>query len=87
MADSQFNVERATNGLVLTLFLASAIFLGVLLLYVLRDMNERAAEDAPNNQESAAVVRPSERPPAGGRAVAASPFPAVTSAPTAPARF
>ncbi len=62
MADSQFNVERATNGLVLTLFLASAIFLGALLLYVLRDMNERAADDGPSRQEST-VVQPSVVPP------------------------
>lgn len=64
MSDPQFNVERATNGLVLTLFLASAIFLGVLLLYVLRDMNERAADDGPSRQQSA-VVQPSVAPPSG----------------------
>ena len=41
MAESKFNIEGATNGLVLALFVASAIFLGVMLLYVLRDIRER----------------------------------------------
>jgi len=53
MADSQFNIERATNGLVLTLFLASAIFLGILLIYVLRDMSARSAEAEAQNASAA----------------------------------
>lgn len=52
MKDSQFNVERATNGLVLALYLAAAIFLAVMLFYVLRDINERQAAA----EESAAAV-------------------------------
>lgn len=61
MSESQFNVERATNGLVLTLFLASAIFLGIMLLYVIRDMNERAAEKE-QKDPSTGVVRGHEVP-------------------------
>jgi HAMP domain-containing protein len=41
MDDSQFNIERATNGLVLALYLAAAVFLAVMLYYVLRDIDER----------------------------------------------
>ena len=41
MAEPKFNIEGATNGLVLTLFVASAIFLGIMLLYVLRDIRDR----------------------------------------------
>jgi sensor domain CHASE-containing protein len=44
MSESQFNVERATIGLVLALFLASALFLGVMLYYVLQDIDRRQAE-------------------------------------------
>lgn len=50
MAESKFNIEGATNGLILALFLASALFLGVMLLYVLDDMRDRgAAEGSPSS--------------------------------------
>ncbi|PEN13204.1 hypothetical protein CRI94_11220 [Longibacter salinarum] len=58
MSESSFNIERATNGLVLALFLASALFLGVILYYVLRDMDQRAPSDA----EPQAVVHPMPSP-------------------------
>lgn len=45
MAESKFNIEGATNGLVLALFVASAIFLGIMLLYILRDMRDRVESD------------------------------------------
>lgn len=35
---SQFNIERATNGLVLTLYLGAAIFLIVIVWMVMRTM-------------------------------------------------
>jgi hypothetical protein len=49
MSDPQFDIERATNGLVLALYLAAAVFLAVMLYFVLRDVAERqqaAEEDA-----------------------------------------
>ncbi len=57
MDDSQFNIERATNGLVLALYLAAATFLAVMLYYVLRDIDER--QPAPSDD---AAVLQSERP-------------------------
>lgn len=44
---SQFNVERATNGLVLTLYLGAAIFLILIVWMVMRTMpaNESAPAD------------------------------------------
>jgi hypothetical protein len=53
MDDSQFNIERATNGLVLTLYLAAAIFLAVILYYVLRDIDQRQ----PVQTDDAAVLQ------------------------------
>ena len=46
MQDSQFNIERATNGLILALFLASSILLVVLLWRVLDDIEKRQAESS-----------------------------------------
>jgi len=48
MSDPQFDIERATNGLVLALYLAAAVFLAVMLYFVLRDVAERqqAAEES-----------------------------------------
>jgi hypothetical protein len=54
MSDSSFNIERATNGLVLALFLLSALFLGVMLYYVLQDIDERRA--APSDEATTAHV-------------------------------
>lgn len=64
MSDSQFNVERATNGFVLTLFLAAALFLGIMLLNVLRDMDERASEAEASSSSSVLLVP--DAPPAVG---------------------
>jgi hypothetical protein len=52
--EPEFNIERATNGLVLALYLAAALFLGVLFLFVLRDLNAR---EAPPDSGTTAVVR------------------------------
>lgn len=53
MDDSQFNIERATNGLVLALYLAAAVFLAVMLYYVLRDIDERQSAST----DDAAMLR------------------------------
>ena len=61
MSESSYNIERATNGLVLALFLVSALFLGVMLYYVLEDIDTRQSEAA---EETAVVVdRPSSDRP------------------------
>jgi hypothetical protein len=57
MNDSQFNIERATNGLVLALFLAAAIFLVVMLVQVLNDIDTRRGETSSSSQTSAVVVQ------------------------------
>ncbi|PEN06226.1 hypothetical protein CRI93_10390 [Longimonas halophila] len=49
---SQFNVERATTGLVLTLYLGAAIFLILIVWMVMRSMP--ADESAPANENSGA---------------------------------
>ena len=46
MAEPSFNIESATNGLVLALFLAAALFLGVMLFYVLRDIEGRQSSSS-----------------------------------------
>jgi hypothetical protein len=54
MQDSQFNIERATNGLVLALFLAAALFLVVMLVRVLDDIEQRRSS---STDSTSAVVR------------------------------
>jgi len=68
MENSQFNIERATNGLVLALYVAAAIFLAVMLYHVLRDIDERR----PTPADDAAVLkyeRLQEGPVRGARPV------------------
>lgn len=60
MSDSTFNIERATNGLVLALFLAAALFLGIMLYHVLQDIETRTSE--PKEEGQAHVVPPSWSP-------------------------
>lgn len=55
MSDSTFNIERATNGLVLALFLASALFLAVMLYFVLQDIDERQSKQAASDAQAALV--------------------------------
>ena len=52
MSDPQFDVERATAGLVLALFLAASLLLAAMYFFVLRDAEERASA-----QESSQAVR------------------------------
>jgi hypothetical protein len=61
MNDSQFNIERATNGLVLALFLAAAIFLVVMLVQVLNDIDTRRGETSSSSPTSSVVVQ-ADRP-------------------------
>lgn len=60
MQDSQFNIERATNGLILALFLAATLLLVVLLWRVLGDIDQRQAESS--TPPSAEVVAADTRP-------------------------
>lgn len=53
MADSQFDVERATAGLVTTLFVAAALLLALMVYFVLRDVDQRSEQE----ETSAAAVR------------------------------
>ncbi|GEM_PF-3654916 len=67
MSDPQFDVERATAGLVLALFLAASLLLGAMYYFVLRDAEKRAA-DASSPAQSVRV----ERSPAPTNAVPTS---------------
>jgi hypothetical protein len=63
MSNSQFDVERATAGLVMTLFVAAALLLAGLLYFVMQDMDERAA-DSDAERQAMRVERPSPSPSA-----------------------
>lgn len=66
MAEPQFGIERATAGLVTTLFLASALLLAGILYFILRDMDRRTKpEDEGQNVGVERVVpqQPSASPP------------------------
>jgi hypothetical protein len=56
MSDPQFDVERATAGLVLALFLAASLLVGAMYYFVLRDMEERA--DTSDSPQAVRVERP-----------------------------
>ena len=45
MPEAQFDVERATGGLVMALFVASALLLAGLLYFVLQDMDRRVKDE------------------------------------------
>ncbi|MCS3637882.1 hypothetical protein GGP62_001907 [Salinibacter ruber] len=62
MSDPQFDVERATAGLVLALFLAASLLVGAMYYFVLRDMEERAG--ASSGSQAVRVEHPSAGPPA-----------------------
>jgi len=55
MSDPDSNIERATNGLVLALFVVAALFLGVMLFYVLRDIQARQSEASSGTQAPRSV--------------------------------
>ncbi len=74
MSDPQFDVERATAGLVIALFLASALLIAGMLLFILRDMEERAQSSG-----SEQAVRVERAPATASRAPAPSPVPEVQS--------
>jgi len=62
MSDPQFDVERATAGLVLALFLAASLLVGAMYYFVLRDMEARAA--ASDTSQAVRVDHPPAGPPA-----------------------
>jgi sensor domain CHASE-containing protein len=70
MSDPQFDVERATAGLVLALFLAASLLVGAMYYFVLRDMEERA--DASDASQAVRVERPSAGPPPASAPILAS---------------
>ncbi len=59
MSDPQFDVERATAGLVLALFLAASLLVGAMYYFVLRDMEERA--DTSDSPQAVRVEPPAPR--------------------------
>ncbi|MFO8232618.1 MAG: hypothetical protein R6U20_08115 [Longimonas sp.] len=64
---SQFNVERATNGLVLTLYLGAAIFLIVIVWMVMRTMpssEEPSSEDESRSARTEVYVSEAQARPA-----------------------
>jgi uncharacterized protein HemX len=57
--DAEFSIESATNGFVLALYLAAALFLGVAAFYVMQDAEERA-QSAAEAEESTSQAAPAE---------------------------
>lgn len=50
MTRGQHDVERATAGLVMALFLASALLLAALTYFVMQDADERSTEETGSTQ-------------------------------------
>ena len=50
MSNGQFDVERATAGLVMALFVSAALLLAGLLYFVLRDIGNRAESSSEDKQ-------------------------------------
>lgn len=65
MSNGQFDVERATAGLVMALFVSAALLLVGLLYFVLRDISDRAESSSQDPQairiEDAPLDTPSVR--------------------------
>jgi hypothetical protein len=65
MSNGQFDVERATAGLVMALFVSAALLLVGLLYFVLRDISDRAESSSQDPQairiEDAPLDTPSAR--------------------------
>jgi hypothetical protein len=65
MSNGQFDVERATAGLVMALFVSAALLLAGLLYFVLRDIGDRAESSSQDPQavriEDAPLDAPSAR--------------------------
>jgi len=72
MNGPQFDIERATNGFIFALYLAAAIFLLVMIYFVVRDMDKRQAErqgavlDAPIEVQDATAHAPRMHSPSAG---------------------
>jgi hypothetical protein len=74
MSDPQFDVERATAGLVLALFLAASLLVVAMFYFVLRDTKKRA--EASDSSQAVRVERPTA---IASRAPAPSPVPETQS--------
>ena len=65
MSNGQFDVERATAGLVMALFVSAALLLAGLLYFVLRDIGDRSESSSQDTQavriEDAPLDSPSAR--------------------------
>jgi sensor domain CHASE-containing protein len=65
MSNGQFDVERATAGLVMALFVSAALLLMGLLYFVLRDISDRTESSSQDPQairiENAPLDTPSAR--------------------------
>lgn len=73
MSNAQYDVERATAGLVMALFVAAALLLAALLYFVWRDMESRSAVPVGDSAQAVRVVPP--RPLASTGAAEPSPVP------------
>jgi hypothetical protein len=62
MPNAQFDVERATAGLVMALFVASALLLASLLFFVMRDLEHRSGAASSPDTTQAVRVLPSPPP-------------------------
>lgn len=62
MAYGQHDVERATAGLVMALFLASTLLLAALTYFVMQDAGERSSEEA-DAPQAVRLHTPSASPP------------------------
>ena len=63
MSHGQHDVERATSGLVMALFLASALLLAALTYFVMQDADERATDETESPQ-AVRLHQPPSFPPA-----------------------
>ncbi|MFO8099774.1 MAG: hypothetical protein R6T83_09180 [Salinibacter sp.] len=61
MSEAQFDVERATAGLVMTLFVASALLLAGLLYFVMENMDDRSDESSDSASQAVRVEPPTHR--------------------------
>jgi len=65
MSNGQFDVERATAGLVMALFVSAALLIAGLLYFVLRDIDKRTASSEGSQQ--AVRVEEAAPPPSSAR--------------------
>lgn len=66
MNESQSNIAQATNGLVWTLYLASVLFLALMLYLVLQDINDRRSGNSLENEAQQTKQSAVSAPPSLG---------------------